>query len=96
MRPPPQPAHELASSVSHVSSNGTSDLPVPSTPPIAADGHIFLLNLDGKAAPLAVGAKPEVRWRTDFQERIAATPAIVDDTLYVRTETKLFAFKERK
>ncbi len=64
--------------------------------PVAANGHIYLVNLDGKAGTLAAGPKPEVRWRTDFQERIAATPALADDTLYVRTETKLFAFKERK
>jgi hypothetical protein len=36
-----------------------------------------------------------VLWRADFGERTAATPAIVDDTLYVRTESKLFAFKEK-
>jgi hypothetical protein len=35
-------------------------------------------------------------WRGDFGERIAATPAIADDTLFVRTETKLFAFKNAK
>jgi outer membrane protein assembly factor BamB len=64
--------------------------------PVAADGRIYLVNLDGKAATLAAGPKPEVLWRADFHERISATPAIVDDTLYVRTETKLFAFKERK
>jgi outer membrane protein assembly factor BamB len=64
--------------------------------PVAAAGRIYLVNLDGKAATLAAGAKPEVLWRADFHERIAATPAIVDDTLYVRTATKLFAFKERK
>ena len=31
-----------------------------------------------------------------FPRRIAATPAIVDDVLYVRTETKLFAFKDER
>ena len=60
------------------------------------DDRIYLVNLDGKAATLAAGPKPEVLWRTDFHERIAATPALADDTLYVRTETKLFAFKERR
>ena len=64
--------------------------------PVAANGHIYLVNLDGKAATLAAGPKPEVLWRADFHERIAATPALADDTLYLRTETKLFAFKERK
>jgi outer membrane protein assembly factor BamB len=64
--------------------------------PVAANGHIYLVNLTGKAATLAAGDKPEVVWRADFGERIAATPAIADDTLYVRTESKLFAFKQTK
>ena len=63
--------------------------------PVAANGFIYLVNLTGKAATLTAGDKPEVVWRADFGERTAATPAIVDDTLYVRTETKLFAFKMR-
>jgi len=64
--------------------------------PVAANGHIYLVNLSGKAATIAAGDKAEVVWRADFGERIAATPAIVDDTLYVRTETKMFAFKQAK
>ncbi|MEA3209344.1 MAG: outer membrane protein assembly factor BamB [Chthoniobacter sp.] len=64
--------------------------------PVAANGHIYLVNLAGKAATLAAGEKPTVVWRTDFEERIAATPAIADDTLYIRTETKLFAFQQGK
>lgn len=61
--------------------------------PVAADGHIYLVSLDGKAATIAAGDKPDVLWQADFGERIAATPAIVDNTLYVRTDSKLFAFK---
>lgn len=64
--------------------------------PVAADGRIYFINLDGKAATIAAGAKPEVLWRADFQERAAATPAIADDTLYIRTDSKLFAFKAAK
>jgi hypothetical protein len=29
-------------------------------------------------------------------ERVAATPAITDDTLYVRTEKHLYTFAEKK
>ena len=64
--------------------------------PVAANGHIYLVNLVGKAATIAAGDKPDVVWRADFGERVAATPAIADNTLYVRTETKLFAFKKAK
>jgi outer membrane protein assembly factor BamB len=61
--------------------------------PVAANGHVYLLSLNGKAATLLGGDKPDLVWQSDFRERIAATPAIADDTLYIRTETKLFAFK---
>lgn len=64
--------------------------------PVAADGHIYLVNLAGKAATITAGNQPEVIWRADFGEPVAATPAIADDTLYVRTGTKLFAFKSAK
>ncbi len=64
--------------------------------PVAADGRIYLVNLNGKAAAISAGDKPEVLSRADFGERVAATPAIADDTLFVRTETKLFAFKAAK
>lgn len=64
--------------------------------PVAADGRVYLVNLNGKVATLAAGDKPDVLWRGDFGERIAATPAIADDTLYVRTASRLFAFKNAK
>jgi outer membrane protein assembly factor BamB len=64
--------------------------------PVAANGHIYLLSLAGKVATVLSGEKPDLVWRADFGERIAATPAIADDTLFVRTESKLFAFKTVK
>lgn len=64
--------------------------------PVAANGHIYLLSLNGKAATIRNGDKPELVWTADFGEKVAATPAIADDTLYVRTENKLFAFKTAK
>ena len=43
-------------------------------------------------------APPISPWKTEptkVGERIAATPAIVEDTLYVRTATKLYAFRKK-
>jgi len=62
--------------------------------PVAANGYIYFVNLSGKVATLVAGDRPEVVWRADFGERVAATPAIVDNTLYVRTATAVFAFKK--
>jgi outer membrane protein assembly factor BamB len=67
--------------------------------PVAANGYIYLTSLDdgaitvlraGTAAPQVVVRNPKLG------ERVAATPAIADDTLYLRTEGHLNAFAEKK
>jgi outer membrane protein assembly factor BamB len=67
--------------------------------PVAANGHIYLTSLDdgaitvlkaGAASPQLVVKNPKLG------ERVAATPAIADDTLYIRTEGHLYAFAEKK
>jgi outer membrane protein assembly factor BamB len=61
--------------------------------PIVADGRIYVFSLDGKATVVkAGGEKPEILHESNFGERIAGTPALVDDKLYLRTQTKLYAF----
>ena len=61
--------------------------------PVAADGRIYVASLQGKVSVLkAGGAKPEILHQVDFGTRILATPAIVGDTLYLRTATHLWAF----
>jgi outer membrane protein assembly factor BamB len=67
--------------------------------PVAADGHIFFASLaDGAITVLQAGAmKPEVvAENPPLGERLAATPAIADDTLYVRTAGHLYAFATKK
>jgi outer membrane protein assembly factor BamB len=67
--------------------------------PVAANGHIYFTSLeDGIVTVLKAGAKkPEVVAKNPpLGERVAATPAIADDTLYVRTEKHLYAFAAEK
>ena len=67
--------------------------------PVAANGHIYLTSLeDGVVTVLKGGAaKPEVVAKNPkLGERVAATPAIADDTLYVRTARHLYAFARKK
>jgi outer membrane protein assembly factor BamB len=67
--------------------------------PVAANGHIYLTSLDGGSVTvLKAGTdKPEVVAKNpELGERVAATPAIVDDTLYIRTAKHLYAFAEKK
>lgn len=67
--------------------------------PVAANGLIYFTSLDdgkvtvvkaGAAAPTVVASNPTL------EERVAATPAIADDTLYIRTEGHLYAFAAKK
>jgi outer membrane protein assembly factor BamB len=61
--------------------------------PVAADGRIFLASVNGRVTVVkAGGSKPEILHHADFNERIAATMAIVDNKIYLRTKTKLYAF----
>jgi outer membrane protein assembly factor BamB len=61
--------------------------------PIAADGRIIVASLDGKMTVFAAGgAAPKTLHEADFKERIAATPALAGNNLYVRTPTALYAF----
>jgi outer membrane protein assembly factor BamB len=65
--------------------------------PVAANGRIYFSSLaDGAVTVLTAGAdKPEVvAENPPLGERLAATPAIADDTLYVRTAGHLYAFAE--
>ena len=65
--------------------------------PVAANGHVYLASLDGALTVLKVDAgKLVVVASTKLGERTAATPAIADDTLFIRTEQHLYAFAERK
>ena len=65
--------------------------------PVAANGHVYLTSLEGALTVLKVDVgKLVVVARAILGERTAATPAIADDTLFIRTEQHLFAFAERK
>ena len=61
--------------------------------PVAADGRVYVASLDGKLTVLAAGGEmPKVLHRADFGERISATPALVENMLYLRTATAMYAF----
>jgi len=67
--------------------------------PVAANGHIYFTSLDDGAVTVlkAGAAKPEVVAQNPaLGERVAATPVIADNTLYIRTDGHLYAFAEKK
>jgi hypothetical protein len=64
---------------------------------VASNGHVYTTALeDGVITVLKVDAgKPEVVTTIKLGERTAATPAIANDTIYIRTDKHLFAFAQR-
>jgi outer membrane protein assembly factor BamB len=61
--------------------------------PVAADGRIFVASKTGKVSVIQAGGdKPKILNQIDFHERITATLAPVEDKIYLRTQTKLYAF----
>lgn len=61
--------------------------------PVAADGRIYVASLNGKVTVLEAGGEaPKILHQAEFGERIAATPALAEKVIYVRTPTALYAF----
>lgn len=66
--------------------------------PVAANGFIYLTSLDGAVTVLELraGQPIDVAKNSKLDERTAATPAIADNSFYLRTEKHLYAFAEAK
>jgi outer membrane protein assembly factor BamB len=67
--------------------------------PVAANGHIYFTSLqDGTVTVLNAGSdKPQVlATNPKLGERTAATPAIADNALFIRTDKHLYAFAAKK
>jgi outer membrane protein assembly factor BamB len=64
--------------------------------PVAGDGKIYLVNLEGKTTVLKSGADWEPVSTGDLGEQVIATPAIADSRIYIRTEGTLYGFGEGK
>lgn len=61
--------------------------------PVAANGHIYIASLEGTVAVIAAGEDaPDVVYSVKLEEGVRATPAISNDTLYVRSDKFLYAF----
>jgi outer membrane protein assembly factor BamB len=62
--------------------------------PVGAAGKVFLLSQQGKATVIRAGADWEVLASNDLEDETYATPAIVDDKLYIRTRRTLYCFAD--
>ena len=62
--------------------------------PVAANGHIYIAGHRGLVHVIKASSKPEIVFETRLQGKILATPAIVGNTLYIRTSDYFYAFSE--
>jgi outer membrane protein assembly factor BamB len=67
-----------------------------SASPTLADGKIYLLDEDGKTTVLAPGKKYEVLATNTLEGRTLATPAMVDHSVFLRTDTHLYRIEIAK
>jgi outer membrane protein assembly factor BamB len=61
--------------------------------PILANNYIYYSSYNGIITILKEGEKFEIVNQIDLDERIGASPIALDDKLYVRTASHLYAFR---
>ncbi|HCN10683.1 MAG TPA: pyrrolo-quinoline quinone, partial [Lentisphaeria bacterium] len=59
--------------------------------PLVADGKVFIGNEDGYLTVLATGKKKKKLAEIDFYAPLYASPVAANDTLYIATQSHLFA-----
>lgn len=64
-----------------------------SSSPVAAGDRIYISSQEGVVTVFQTGKDPKVLAKNALAESIQTTPAIVDNTLYVRTQNHLYAFQ---
>ncbi|HUE88161.1 MAG TPA: PQQ-binding-like beta-propeller repeat protein [Vicinamibacterales bacterium] len=66
-----------------------------SSSPLASQGRLYLLSEDGDTFVLRAGDKYDEIAKNSLGEMSLATPAVDADSLYVRTQTKLYRIRDR-
>jgi outer membrane protein assembly factor BamB len=67
-----------------------------SSSPVASQGRIYLLSEDGQTFVLRAIDRYEELARNDLEEMSLASPAVDADSLYVRTQTRLYRIHSRR
>jgi outer membrane protein assembly factor BamB len=60
--------------------------------PVAGDGKIYTVSQEGKVSVIQAGAQWEVLAVNNLEDDCYATPAVVDDRIYIRTRSRLYCF----
>jgi outer membrane protein assembly factor BamB len=63
--------------------------------PVAAAGKIYLFSQTGKATVLKAGGEWEILASNEMDDQVFATPAFIENKMYVRTRSALYCFQEK-
>jgi hypothetical protein len=63
--------------------------------PVAANGHVFITGRSGTTVVIKDGKKLEIVGSNSVGEGVDATPALVDDQIFIRGEKHLFCIEAR-
>lgn len=61
--------------------------------PVVANDHLYAISEEGALSVLKTGNEPALVHQHGLHQRVAATPAIDETTIYIRTATELLAFR---
>lgn len=64
--------------------------------PVAGAGKVYFLSQQGKMTVIKAGAQWEIVATNDMEDDVFATPAIVENRMYLRTRGMLYCFEEPK
>ncbi len=62
--------------------------------PVVVNDKIYFSSRNGILTVVEAGDKLNILAKNDLDEKISATPAVIGNTLYVRTAGNLYAFEE--
>ncbi len=64
--------------------------------PVAGAGKVYFLSQQGKVTVIKAGPQWEIASTNDLEDDVFATPAIVENRMYLRTRGTLYCFEEPK
>ena len=62
--------------------------------PVIANGRLYLFSATGTVTVVATGETFQISHQADLGENVQATPALDEDTLYLRTKSRLVAYRQ--
>jgi outer membrane protein assembly factor BamB len=86
---------DAATGEQHYSQRVASRAGAFSPSPVVADGKVYMASEGGLIVVVAAGRTFEKLAENELSEMMMATPAVVDDRIYVRTEKALYCFEKQ-